>query len=250
MPRGVCWRAGLTGRGSSVRFLGEHEPRGGAHAPSASGGGRRGEAGMAGDTVRPGRSSAGAQRGGFAADDAGGGLGLIEEMVSGIDEMCDVQHVIKTTFTALHDVIKAQGVAIKALEKEVKSKVSAAEVDDALQHKANIVDVNSSLQDVCSALDKKANAWDLDSKPERSEMHDMLQAKAAAESVAAELSGSYGKQDTEVLRLQLERAVSRWLSLVCSNIPPPRPCCTSPTELFDLGARGALLGTLQLLRGT
>jgi hypothetical protein len=59
-----------------------------------------------------------------------------------------MQDVIKMTFTALHDVIKAQGSAIKSLEREVKTKVSAADMEGALMHKANIVDVNSSLQDV------------------------------------------------------------------------------------------------------
>ena len=52
------------------------------------------------------------------------------------------------TFTALHDVIKAQGSAIKSLEREMKNRVSAADLERALIHKANIVDINSSLQDV------------------------------------------------------------------------------------------------------
>ncbi len=38
------------------------------------------------------------------------------------------------------------------------------EVEAALKHKANILDINSSLQDVAMALDNKANTWDLDSK--------------------------------------------------------------------------------------
>jgi len=59
-----------------------------------------------------------------------------------------MQDVIKMTFTALHDVIKAQGSAIKSLEREVKNRVSAADLERALIHKANIVDINSSLQDV------------------------------------------------------------------------------------------------------
>ena len=134
---------------------------------------------------------------------------LLEEMASGIDEMCGVQQVIKSTFTALHDVIKAQGLAIKALESDMKAKASVAEVDGALQQKANISDVNSSLQDVCVALEKKADTWDLDAKLDRSEMHDMMQVKAAADGAAAELSGSYSAQNVDVLRSQLERAVSR-----------------------------------------
>jgi len=63
-----------------------------------------------------------------------------------------MQDVIKMTFTALHDVIKAQGSAIKSLEREVKTKVSAADMEGALMHKANIVDVNSSLQDVSTGF--------------------------------------------------------------------------------------------------
>jgi len=37
-------------------------------------------------------------------------------------------------------------------------------MEAALKHKANILDINSSLQDVAMALDNKANTWDLDSK--------------------------------------------------------------------------------------
>ena len=56
------------------------------------------------------------------------------------------------TFAALHDVIKAQGSAIKSLQREVKTKVSAADMEGALMHKANIVDINSSLQDVSTGF--------------------------------------------------------------------------------------------------
>ena len=80
------------------------------------------------------------------------------------------QDAIKTTFTALHDIIRAQGRAIRSLEREVKSKVSEAEFDKALMHKANIVDINASLQDVSVALENKANVWDLESKIGRTEV--------------------------------------------------------------------------------
>ena len=195
-------------RGSALRFFGEGQTRD-RDTPAG----------------RPVGHAGGPWAGPTENDSAGGaeGLGdtpaaLLEEMASGIDEMCGVQQVIKTTFTALHDVIKAQGLAIKALERDMKAKASVAEVDGALQQKANISDVNSSLQDVCVALEKKANTWDLDSKLDRSEMHDMMQVKAAADGAAAELSGSYSAQNVDVLRSQLERAVSR-----LDTIPPMKP---------------------------
>lgn len=172
------------------------------------GGGRNGSSNGRGTAARGHRGLGGGERTRGEEVRESGDSEFMEEMVSGIDEMRGVQDVIKTTFTVLHDTIKAQGLAIKALEQEMKSKVSTAHFQKELIHKANILDINSSLEDVSTALENKANTWDLDAKVERTEMHNLFQARVASENVAAEFGATYGKEDVEVLRLQLERNIS------------------------------------------
>lgn len=50
------------------------------------------------------------------------GAAGMHDMLAGIDEMRRLQGAVETTFTVLHDVIKAQGAAIRALQKEVPGK--------------------------------------------------------------------------------------------------------------------------------
>ncbi|KAJ1480315.1 hypothetical protein T484DRAFT_1811255 [Baffinella frigidus] len=57
---------------------------------------------------------------------------------------------------ALHDVIKAQGDAVKSLERQLEAKASSADVQAALLRKANISDVNRSLTDITHALEVRS----------------------------------------------------------------------------------------------
>ena len=95
---------------------------------------------------------------------------MVDDLLQGMNEWRNIQDVIRSTFKALHDVIKAQGDAVKSLERQLESKASNADVQAALQRKANISDVNRSLTDITHALEGKASVYDLEQKPDRSEV--------------------------------------------------------------------------------
>lgn len=55
---------------------------------------------------------------------------------------------MRLTFKAFHDVLKAQGEAIKALERSVDTKAGRTEATLALQTKANTSEVAARLREV------------------------------------------------------------------------------------------------------
>ena len=116
-----------------------------------------------GQPSRPYSASASSRRGDV-------GSLVVDDLLQGMNEWRNIQDVIRSTFKALHDVIKAQGDAVKSLERQLESKASNADVQAALQRKANISDVNRSLTDITHALEGKASVYDLEQKPDRSEV--------------------------------------------------------------------------------
>eukprot|EP00741_Cyanophora_paradoxa_P006296 tig00000989_g6104.t1 len=88
---------------------------------------------------------------------------VVEDLVSGLSEWRNIQEIVRMTFNALHDVVKAQGEAIKSLEGQVRElqtsameKASRSELNSALRNKANIPDVNRSIMELERLLDTKA----------------------------------------------------------------------------------------------
>jgi hypothetical protein len=130
---------------------------------------------------------------------------VVDDLLQGMNEWRNIQDVIRSTFKALHDVIKAQGDAVKSLERQLETKASNADVQSALQRKANISDVNRSLTDITHALEGKASVYDLEQKPDRSEVQVALKAKASLSEMNAELALKADRDDVEALRAQLER---------------------------------------------
>ena len=68
---------------------------------------------------------------------------------------CDI---VRVTFKAFHDVMRAQGDAIKKLERAVDSKADRREAAAALSAKANAADVSMQLHDLEAQLHRKADA--------------------------------------------------------------------------------------------
>lgn len=88
---------------------------------------------------------------------------------------------MRLTFKAFHDVLKAQGEAIKTLERAVDNKANAAEVDAALQQRAAASDFAAQLMELSSAVAGKADAVDvaaqLDRRAMKSDVHAAFQAQ-------------------------------------------------------------------------
>lgn len=85
---------------------------------------------------------------------------VVDDLIQGMNEWRNIQEVIRNTFKALHDVIKAQGEAIKSLERQLEQKANKSE----LSRKANISDVNRSLSEITRAMDSKAEMSDMEGK--------------------------------------------------------------------------------------
>ncbi|EKX34336.1 hypothetical protein GUITHDRAFT_80649, partial [Guillardia theta CCMP2712] len=88
----------------------------------------------------------------------------------GMNEWKSVQDVIRGTFKTLHDVIKAQGVAIKSLERQLEGKVAHVELQGMLDRKANMSDVNKSVAEILHMLDAKASIRDMEQKANKAEV--------------------------------------------------------------------------------
>jgi hypothetical protein len=78
-------------------------------------------------------------------------------LVQGLNEWRNIQDIVRLTFKAFHDVLKAQGDAIKKLEKALDSKSDRREVAAALAAKANAADLSVRLHDYESQLMRKAD---------------------------------------------------------------------------------------------
>ena len=103
-----------------------------------------------------------------------------EDLLQGMNEWRNIQDVVRNTFKALHDVIKAQGEAIRTLERQLEQKSSKAETQAQLSRKAAILDINKSLSDMTHALDSKASLYELDNKVDKAELVGLLKTKASA----------------------------------------------------------------------
>ena len=60
----------------------------------------------------------------------------------------ELQDIVRVTFKAFHDVLRAQGDTIKALERNVDTKAGRAEMSASLQQKANSNDMAGRLREV------------------------------------------------------------------------------------------------------
>lgn len=88
---------------------------------------------------------------------------------------------MRLTFKAFHDVLKAQGEAIKTLERAVDNKANKAEVNAALQQRHAASDVAAQLAELSSAVAGKADAVDvaaqLDRRAMKADVHAAFQAQ-------------------------------------------------------------------------
>ena len=68
-----------------------------------------------------------------------------------------MQEVVKLTFSAFHDVLKAQSDAIKTLERALETKATKSELAAVSQAKASAADVDAQLSQIRGALKMKAD---------------------------------------------------------------------------------------------
>lgn len=104
------------------------------------------------------------------------------DLVEGLHEWRPVQEIVRLTFKALHDVVRAQAEAIRNLEKALGAKVSRPEHAATLAEKVSISELSHTFDDLSKIIDAKLDAADaagvLESKADRSATEAALQSKA------------------------------------------------------------------------
>jgi hypothetical protein len=53
---------------------------------------------------------------------------VVDDLLQGMNEWRNIQDIVRVTFKALHDVVKAQGATIQRLEEELLNKATWQEV--------------------------------------------------------------------------------------------------------------------------
>eukprot|EP01022_Parablepharisma_sp_SALTPOND_P015976 TRINITY_DN2297_c1_g1_i1.p1 TRINITY_DN2297_c1_g1~~TRINITY_DN2297_c1_g1_i1.p1 ORF type:complete len:983 (-),score=93.89 TRINITY_DN2297_c1_g1_i1:14064-17012(-) len=86
---------------------------------------------------------------------------IAEELLSGGNEWINIQDIVKLTFKALFDVVKAQGEAIRDLEQVMPTKASKAELNSSLSTKANISDVSKTLAEVAANIESRTTGEEI-----------------------------------------------------------------------------------------
>ncbi len=148
----------------------------------------------------------------------------VDDLLQGMSEWRNIQEVIRSTFKALHEVIKSQGDAVKSLERQVDSKACIADIQSALQRKANVADVNHSLRDVSLVLEGKAALYDLDTKADKSEIESSLKLKASVSDLVAKADRS----EFEEYRITSERQIQALASQI-ESLQQVHPCPALPS---------------------
>lgn len=131
---------------------------------------------------------------------------VVEDLLQGLNEWRNIQDIVRLTFKAFHDVLKAQGEALKTLERAVDSKASKAEVAAALHAKAATADVHERIKALSDAVARKADAEELEPLAAAADVQAALRQHASA--LAEELERKAGTADLALAREQQERALS------------------------------------------
>ena len=83
----------------------------------------------------------------------------VEDLLSGLNEWRNIQDIVRVTFKALHDVVKAQGEAIRALERAVASKANSDDVTHAVTELQRLIEARHA--EVTQQMETKASVLDV-----------------------------------------------------------------------------------------
>ena len=67
---------------------------------------------------------------------------IVDDLLQGVNEWRNIQDIVRLTFKALSDVVKAQGETLKELERQMPQKTSKSEMQAALSTKASLTDMS------------------------------------------------------------------------------------------------------------
>ena len=137
---------------------------------------------------------------------------IVEDMLGSLNEWRNVQDVVRITFKAITDIVKAQGTAIRDLEQQLPAKAAKADVSAQLALKANRTDLDSGFQALADQIETKVGFEDLqgylEDKVSKGDLQLALRSKADSDQLHSFLSAkadlSLFQRDTRDLSQRLE----------------------------------------------
>ena len=123
----------------------------------------------------------------------------VDDLIQGLGEWRNIQDIVRVTFRALNDVVKAQGARIAELEQALVDRPTRDELQASLARKADVDDVNSTLAGVSEALDATASAADL-----ASQARVLEERIGTAEAEAEACRQHVGRVDADLERVRAE----------------------------------------------
>jgi len=126
---------------------------------------------------------------------------IVQELLQGSTEWLQIHDIVKLTFKAMLDVMKAHSEAIKELERVVPSKASKSELNTGLSQKASISDVSKTVAEVAANIESRATIEEvqqlLESKISKSDFQYALSNKVGIDELRIALEQKVGYHDIE-----------------------------------------------------
>ena len=139
---------------------------------------------------------------------------LVEDLLGSLNEWRSVQDVVRLTLKALTDTVKAQGIAIKDLERQLPTKATKAELNSGLAVKANVTDMERLITDVTAGLDGKVSLEDVqtivEDKVSQGELQHALNSRITYEEVRAQMDSKVDLRDFESELHSLSSHLTDW----------------------------------------
>jgi hypothetical protein len=130
----------------------------------------------------------------------------VEDLLSGLNEWRNIQDIVRLTFKALADVVKAQGQAIKDLERQMPQKATRADLSAAVSTKANAQDLSTTVSQLEARLDILSDfERELQEKASRTELQAALKTKASLEDIQNVAETVVSRRDYETATVDLQR---------------------------------------------
>jgi len=131
---------------------------------------------------------------------------IVEDLLSGLNEWRNIQDIVRLTFKALADVVKAQGQTIKDLERQMPQKATRSDLTAALAAKANAQDLSTTVSQLEARLDILSDfERELQEKASRTELQTALKSKASLDDVQNVAETVVSRRDYETATVDLQR---------------------------------------------
>jgi hypothetical protein len=148
---------------------------------------------------------------------------IVDDLLNGLSDWRNIQDIVRLTFKAMSDVLKAQGAAIRDLERQMPLKSSKAELQSALSQKASLTDLSEQaaelaamvesrgpLLDLQAQIEQKVSRSDLSyllgTRPTVEEVKGLLESKASLRDIEEGVQGAIGRLEEQVRDLGKKQA--------------------------------------------